>query len=124
MFVLPERGEFVAGVIGNHRLHAGLPAGGAHLTVLVRELECLDEAEGLFGVAADGQVTDRDMAHDLVGVDDVSGAESDTGIFAFFDEGTIVLGDRLVEISKHRDFHFTETTLVSGLLGVFFMDEG
>ena len=110
-------------MVGHHSLHAGFPAGGANFTVLVRELECLHEAESLFSVTSDGKVTDRDMADDLVGVNDVSGAESDTGILAFFDERTIVLGDRLVEVSKHRDFHFSETTLVSGLLGIFFVHE-
>ena len=110
-------------MVRDHSLHTGFPAGGADFSVLVGELECLYETESLFSVAADGQVTDRDMAHHLVRVDDVSGAEGDTRIFALFDERTIVLGDRLVEVREHRDFHFSETTLVSGLLGIFFVHE-
>ena len=124
MLFLPERCELAAGVVGNHGLLTGLPGGGANFTVLVRELECLDETESLFDVAADGQVADRDVADDLVGVDDVGGAEGDAGILTVLDERTVVLGNGLVQVSEHGDVHFAEATLVSGLLGIFFMDEG
>lgn len=124
VFLLPEGSEFGAGVVGNHSFLTGLPAGGADFAVLVRELEGLHEAESLLDVAADGQVTDRNVAHHLVGVDDVGRAESHARIFALFDERTVVFGDLFVEVSEHGDVHFAESTLVSGLLGVFLMNEG
>jgi len=121
---LPEGCELAAGVVGNHGLLTGLPRGGADFTMLVRELESLDETESLFDVAADGEVADRDVADDLVGVDDVGGAEGDAGILTILDECTVGLGNGLVQIGEHGDVHFAEATLVSGLLGVFLMDEG
>jgi hypothetical protein len=40
---------------------SGIPVGRADLAVLVRELEGIDEAEGLVYAAADGEVVDGDL---------------------------------------------------------------
>jgi len=63
--------------------------------VLVSVLEGLDHADDLVDVSADGQVVDAVLAEDTLFVDDVSSAESDTGIVAVLDEATVVLGDLL-----------------------------
>ena len=119
----PEGGELVAVVVGHHGGLAGLPAGGAHLTVLVRVLEGLHHAENLVDVAADGQIVDGVLAEDTLAVDDVSGAESDTSITGGLEKAAVVAGDGLLDISDHRDLHGAEATLLSGLHGVLSVGE-
>ena len=62
------------------RLGPGLPAGGAHLAVLVGELEGLDEPQRLVDAAADGEVVDGDLSQDAGGRDDEEAAEGDAGV--------------------------------------------
>lgn len=57
----------VGGDAGSVRLHgllAGLPSGRADLSVLVRELEGLDQPQRLVDVATDGEVVDGDLKLD------------------------------------------------------------
>jgi hypothetical protein len=46
---------------GLDRLVARVPVGGAHLAVLVCELESVDQTQGLVYAAADGEVVDSDL---------------------------------------------------------------
>ncbi len=49
----------------------------SHLPVLVRELECLHQPEGLVDVPPDGEVVDSDLAELASAVDDEEAAEGD-----------------------------------------------
>ncbi len=49
--------------------------------MLVGELECLDQPQGLVYVPPDGQVVDGHLAELLVAVDDEQAAEGEAGIF-------------------------------------------
>ena len=123
MNIGPEGGQFVAAVVGDHSCLAGLPAGGAHLAVLVRVLEGLHEAEHLVDVAANGQVVDRELAEDALAIDDVGGTEGDTLIVRVVEKASVVAGDALGKIRDHGEVHGTETALVSGLHRVLAVGE-
>ena len=95
---------------------AGLPVARDDFTSLFVVLEGLEEAESFVDVAANGEVVDGDLTDVLSGVDDEDGAESNTGIRAVLDEDAVVGGDLLVEVGDQGNLHFTEATLLAGLL--------
>lgn len=73
------------------------PAGGADLAVLVGELERLDDADGLFDRAADGEVVHVRSAEGAGGVDKEGTAQGD----AFFgEEDAVCLGDGVRAVSE------------------------
>ena len=107
--VLGEELEGLSGV----SLHGGLalgPVGRADLAVLVGELEGLDQAKDLLGVAADGEVVHGDLANDALGVDD---EETTEGVARVHVKHTIVDGDLLVDVLDQRDVHLAETSVLA-----------
>jgi len=107
-------------------LHGGStrgPRGGADFAVLVRVLEGLDEAEGFLDITTDGEVTDRDVSHDTLVINDVGGTEGDASIVTVLNEAAVLLGDLLGNISNHGDVHLAEATLLAVLLGVLHVSE-
>jgi hypothetical protein len=79
--------------------------GGADLTVLVGELEGLDETDGLVNGAADGKVVDGDLAEGLLGVDEEETAESDTSVLRVEEESVWMMesGKRKMEGRKGKE---------------------
>lgn len=121
MFFAPERLEFVAVVIGDHGGLAGLPTGRADLSVLVRELEGLDESEDLINISSDGKIVHGVLTEGSLGVDDVGSSEGDSSIPAILNEAAVVSGDLFGHIGDHGDLHLTETSLLSRLVSIFSM---
>jgi hypothetical protein len=74
-----------------------LPACWADLTVLVGELEGLDDTKGLLDRAANGKVVDGGSTKGTVTVDDEGAAESDT---LLREKNVVGLGDRVVAVGK------------------------
>lgn len=122
MFLLPELVELLL-VSRGHRGLSGSPGSGANFTVLVSVLESFNETESLFDVASDGEIVHGDVAEDALIVDDVGGAEGNTGVFALLDEAAVVLGDLLGEVGEEGHLHGSNSTLVAGLLGVLHVGE-
>lgn len=93
--------------IGNHRLGAGFPAGGANLAVLLVVLEGLDNAQDLVHGAAHRQVVDLDGADIALGVDDVRCAQSDAAVAVgvVLDEAAKRLGHGLRHVRDQRNCH-------------------
>ena len=122
MLILPEGSELSL-IRGLHSGSTRGPGGGADFAVLVRVLEGLDEAEGFLDIATDGKVTDRDVSHDALVINDVGGTEGDACIFTILNEAAVLLGDFLGNISDHGNIHFAETTHLAVLLGVLHVCE-
>ena len=122
MLILPESCELTL-IRGLHSGSTRGPGGGADFAVLVRVLEGLDEAEGFLDITADGEVTDRDVSHDTLVINDVGGTEGDTSIITVLNEAAVLLGDLLGNIGDHGNIHLAETTLLAVLLGVLHVSE-
>ena len=118
LFVLCVVLEVILGLLGVslHGGTTGLPVAGDDFAGLFVVLEGLEEAESLVNIAADGEIVDGDLTDVLGGVDDEDGAEGNTGVRAVLDEDTVVGGNLLVEVGDQGDLHFTEATLLAGLL--------
>jgi len=95
--------------IGLHGQVSRLPVGRAHLTVLLNELESLDQADDLINVAADRKIVDGDLAQVTGRIDDEKGTKWD----AIGKKNTVLGGDRLGEVSDNRDLHVTQTTFLA-----------
>lgn len=91
-----------------------LPVGGADLTVLLSELESVNESEGLLNGSADRQIVDGDLSDGSLGVNDEDTSESNTGLG---DQHTVVLGQGVVGVSEERDVDGAKTTVLSGNVG-------
>jgi len=92
--LLGEVLELVRGVDGVGTL---LPAGRADLTVLVGELEGLDDSDGLLDGSADGQVVDVRGSESTVGVDEEGASESDA---LLLEQDAVSLGNGVVSVSE------------------------
>lgn len=79
------------------------PSGRAHFSVLLDELEGLDETEGLVDGAADWQVVDRDLTQVLLRVDD---------------EESCKMEDQFLEL---QNFFFNQTFQKSGFFSLNFI---
>ncbi len=123
MSVGPESSEFVAGVVRSHGGLAGLPAGGANFTVLVRVLEGLDHAEDLVHVSTNGQVVHAHLTEHTLFVDDVGSSESDTLIIRVVQKASIIARNALGQVRDHGDVHWTETSLLTRLHSVLSVSE-
>jgi hypothetical protein len=122
MLILPEGSELVL-IRGLHGGSTGSPGSGANFAVLVSVLEGLNEAEGLLDITTDGEVTDGDVSHDTLIVNDIGGTESDTSIITVLNEAAVLPRDFLGGISDHWDVHLAETALLAVLLGVLHVNE-
>jgi len=82
-----------------------------YLTVFVSVLESLDKAQNLIHTARHRSVVHGDLTKDAVDINDV---ESAHGVASLEEEGTVLLGDLLVEIREQRDVErATEATLLA-----------
>ncbi|KAF1778281.1 hypothetical protein GQ600_12908 [Phytophthora cactorum] len=95
------------------RLLALLPASGAHLTVLVRELESLHQTKNLVHVATNGAVVNGALTQLALTVDDEQTTEGGTSLLAHVDQDVVGRGDLLVEVGKERDVELTQTALLA-----------
>jgi len=84
-------GLFHIGLDGG-RVRLGVPVGRAHLSVLLDELEGLDEAQDLVDGSPNGQVIDGVLAQDAIGIDDEGASQGD----AFLVQQHIVVGGDLL----------------------------
>ena len=78
----------------------------AHLSVLVSELECLDQPQGLVHIAAHREVIDGDLPQGATGVDDEEAAEGDAVILL---EDPVGPADGHVLVGQERDLHSAQT---------------
>ena len=92
VFLLPELSELSI-VSRSHGGLSGSPGSGANLTVLIGVLESFNKTEGLVDITSDGEVVHGDVAENTLIVDDVGGAEGDSGIGALFNEAAVVAGN-------------------------------
>lgn len=58
-----------------------LPSCRAHFSILIRELECLDETKSLVNRAPHREIIDGDLAQILFRVDDEKTSKGNSGIF-------------------------------------------
>ena len=123
MLVSPEGGELVTSVVGDHSSLARGPLSGANLTVLISELEGLDESEGLLDVSANGEIVDGELSESSLLVDDVSSSVSNTGILTVFNKAAVVTGNLFGQVRHHGDVHGSESTGLTVLLGVLSVGE-
>ena len=112
MFFLPEVLKLDGGNIGNLGGRTWLPAGGTDFTVLVRVLEASNQAEHLFSIATDWEVTDRLVSKDPLSVYDVSGTEGATSIRPLIHVAAVRLGDALGDVRQHGYLNSTDTSLL------------
>jgi len=94
-------------------LHGGrswLPAGRAHLAVLVGKLEGLNQAQCLIHVTTDGQIVDGYLAQILLPVDDEQASETQTLVVL---EDPVGLADGHVLVGQEGDVHVAEAALLA-----------
>lgn len=65
--------------------------------MLVGELECLDDTDGLLDGSADGKIVDMHGTESALGVDEESASESDT---LLREKNTVGLGSGVVSVSE------------------------
>lgn len=95
----------------------------ADLTVLISVSECLDESDILIGISSNWKIVYSNMSKDTISINDVSGSQSDTSIFAFFNKASILFGNLMRKIRHHRKLHWLESTLLSFLDSKLFVGE-
>lgn len=104
---LVEVGFGVAGLDG--WLSLG-PVGRADLTVLLCELEGVNESEGLVDASADREIVDGDLTDDALGVNDKEPTESNS---LLFQQDTVGLGDLVVLVGVEWKLAATKTTVLA-----------
>jgi hypothetical protein len=108
-------GEVLGGVGSVDGVLALLPAGGADLSVLVDELERLDDTDGLVDRAADGEVVDVRGTEGTLGVDEEGAAEVNA---LLLEENAVSLGDGVAAVGKETELEVgAEATLLAGGVG-------
>lgn len=65
--------------------------------MLVGELECLDDTDGLLDGSADGKIVDMHGTESALGVDEEGASESDT---LLREKNTVGLGSGVVSVSE------------------------
>ncbi len=101
--------------IGNHCFLAWLPTCWADFSVLINELEGLDQSQVLIRVSAHWQVVDGWVLDNTVSVDDVSGSVRDSFFVSILAKAAIGFRDCLVEIWDQWNIHGPESSFFSGL---------
>ena len=123
MLLLPVLVGLCALWIGVHSGSSWLPVSWADLSVLIGVFEGSNKSDELLGASSDWEVTDGGVSKDTLVVDDVSGSESNTGIWAILNEASVILGNLVGLISEHWDVHLTEASLLPVLLGPLLVAE-
>lgn len=99
------------GGISDHGLLAGLPVGGAHLTVLIGVLEGLNQTDGLLDTAPHWQIIDGDLAEVLLVIDDEEATEWDASLLV---QNTIIAGHLHRFVGQEGDVHAAQAALLPG----------
>jgi len=99
--------------VGFHGGLAGLPAGGAHLSVLVCELEGLNKTKSFIDISANRKIIDSNLSQNLVFVNDKQTTEADTVRFL---KNAIGPADGHRFVRQQRNLHFTQTSSFPGFL--------
>eukprot|EP01084_Bolivina_argentea_P195369 335174_1 len=86
---------------------------GAHLSILVGELESAHETKNLINVAANGKIVDDGGANGSLAINDEGATVCDTFVLL---EDAIAGGDGLRDVGKEGNLHVAKTALVAGLL--------
>src|ERR1039457_7402251 len=98
--------------VGLHGPRAGLPVGGADLTVLEHVLEGLEDAKRFVDRPADRGVVDRRVLDDAIGVDDEKAAQRDLAVLGQY---VVLPGKVLAEILEERVREAPDTALLASL---------
>lgn len=98
------------GRVGHHGLLAGLPVGRAHLAVLVRVLEGLDQAQGFLHAASHRQIVNGDLAQILLVIDDEQAAEGDAGLLV---QHTVIAGHLHRLVGQQGNVHAAKAALLA-----------
>ena len=96
------------------RVHTRVPVGGAHLAVLVCELERIDETQGLVDTAANRQVVDGDLPQDTIRINEEQAAQ---GNALLLDQHAVVLADGVVLVAEQRDVDAAEAAVLLRCVG-------
>ena len=123
MLSLPEAGKLFTLVIGYHSGLTRSPFRWAHLTVLISELESLNQPQNLVNISSNRQVIHRNLPQDALVINDVCGPHRNTCIFSLFNEAAVVFGDLFGQIGKHWDLHGADSSLDSWFIRVFHVCE-
>jgi len=101
--------EFIIGV-GNDGVGAGFPSGRTDFAVLIRVLECLDQAERLVHGSTHREIIHRDLPQGSLAVDDEEASE---GVAGIFEEDAVIPGDLVRQIGEERDVERAEAAVLS-----------
>lgn len=91
-----------------------MPVGGADLTVLLSELEGVNETDGLVDGSANGEIVDGDLSDNALGVNDEETTESNA---ILLNEDAVVLGEGVVGVSDEGNLNLAETAVLAGDIG-------
>src|ERR1035441_4318148 len=100
--------------VGLHGLRAGLPVGGADLTVLKHVLEGLEDAKRFVDRPGARGVVDRRVLDDTLGVDDEKAAQRDLAVLGQY---VVLPGKVLAKILEEWVREALDTALFARLLG-------
>lgn len=95
-------------------LRASLPVGRANLTVLLGELESLNQSQGLVHGSTDRQVVDGDLSQGSLRVNQEDTSQGNT---LLLDQDTVVLGQGVVGVSNQWNVDWAQATVLSGDVG-------
>lgn len=122
--------EVLLRVLGVDSILTRVPVGGAHLAVLLRELESVNKAEGLIDRAADRKIVDGDLSPDVsfdsvsvlkafasyladnaLGVNDEDTPQRNT---LLLNQDTVVPGELVVLVREQGELDLAKTTVLAG----------
>merc|ERR1719182_550625 len=104
----------LVGRVGDNRVTARLPVGGADDVVCVGVLEGLDQTKRLVNGTAHGQVVHRDLAENTIRVNDEQATQ---GVPNVLEEHAVVLGDFVRQVGGQRDVNVAQAALCARRLG-------
>ena len=113
VFFFPVLGGLWGVRISLHGLGSWFPLSWANLSMLVRVLEGLDEADELVDVTADWEVVVGGVSEDALVIDDEGGSVWNSGVGALGDQTAINSRNSFCDISQQRDGDIAEAALVS-----------
>lgn len=86
----------------------GIPIGRTNLSVFLHKLESLDESQGFVNRSSHGQIVDRYLPNDTVGIDDEQTPQRDSGLLQ---QDTIIGGDFLGQVGQKGIIHLSQAAL-------------
>lgn len=109
-------GEVVQAAIGVgfHRVASWSPVSRAHLAVLVRKLEGIQQSERLVNRAAYRKIVHGLLSQNTIRGDDEETTQCNSCTVTLFDQDLVVLGDRLCDVCNQWVVEPSEPSLVAG----------